>query len=157
MTTHHEEAKLQRSLVNITADTIEAKQRREDELGPLRAGDLVQVVQVKIGGDAAQTPVWIEKKVRWPNPFLMRVAPSAGNLGQDGPHFNSGFTLETAEPVILHAQIRDWVETDSRFVTGAVVRFGAYAPDATTPRKFAATVHMTFYGYGAPQEDDSEG
>jgi hypothetical protein len=94
--------------------------------------------------------------VTFPLPFLNRVAPNQHN-NTPNPTFAAGIEIVTGGLVILQAQLQSWTEDESSFVTGAKMKFISYSPNAPRLRRYSAIVHLTFFGYAAPTEDDTEG
>lgn len=156
MTEHRDMTRVRRAVKGATIGVMEGHRARRKQHAELAASDLLQVAQVRIEGSCGATPVTVDFKVVWELPFLMRVAPTRTNFRQDRPHFNVGVEMLSNAPVMIDGQVRDWVIGDDEFVTAAKCRVLAFVPGATRKHRFSALVHMTFFGYGAPVEDDPE-
>lgn len=122
----------------------------------MAAGDVAQQVQVEVNGRVGQEPVVQTVEVKFPMPLLNRVAPNQHN-NTPNPTFASGVEIVTGGLVILQAQLQSWTEDDSSFIVGARMKLIAFSPNAHRRRRYSAVVHLTFFGYGAPVEDDTEG
>jgi hypothetical protein len=148
--------RLGRGLARATVEATEARRRRDAELLPLSAGDMAQQVQLKVNGKVGKEPIITTVDATFPLPFLNKVAPNQHNNTPD-PTFAAGIQIVTGGLVILQAQLQAWIEDESSFVTGAKMRLIAFSPNAPRLRRYSAIVHLTFFGYAAPAEDDTEG
>lgn len=157
MSGHRDIERLRRSINALTIGVVQAQRTRERELGPLSAGDIVQQVQVPVSGRVGRTPVQDDFEVQWEHPFLTRVAKGQSTMSFDNPTFATGIELKSADPVMLNVHLTDWVEDDSSFIVGAKVRLSAWSPNAPKLSRFSGIVHLTFFGYAAPTEEDPEG
>lgn len=59
--------------------------------------------------------------------------------------------------VLVHSQVVDWTYDESGLIVGAKVKVIAHAPSAITPVEFSGKLHLSFTGYAAPSDDDTEG
>jgi hypothetical protein len=153
---HHHKGphRLRRSMGAMTVDLLEGQRAHDQELLPLSAGDMAQQVQFNVSGRAGKHPTYSEVDVTWPYPFLMRLAQDQVESYLQNPHFAFGVELLTDGFLLLDAQVRSWTADDSNMVTGARVRVSAWSPEARKKHKFAAVLHLTFFGYAAPREDN---
>jgi hypothetical protein len=148
--------RLARGLARATVEATDAKTQRERELLPMSAGDMAQQVQIKVNGKVGKEPVTTNADVTFPLPFLNKLAPNQHNNTPD-PTFASGVEIVTGGLVILQAQLQAWTEDESSFIVGAKMKLVAFSPNAYRLRRYSAVVHLTFFGYAAPAEDDTEG
>lgn len=147
---------LGRSLAALTLGAAQAQAERETALATLDASDMSQVVQLQANGKAGVTPIWIERQVALPYPFVHQIDPTRADSGLSTPHFATGIELLTDGHVLIDAQVRAWIHDERDWITAAKVRVSAWAPQAAKPVTFSAVVHLTFSGYAAPSEDESE-
>lgn len=153
----HDNHKLNRSLARATFEAVEARERHIAAIAPMAPGDMSQQVQVTISGKVGAHVIYQEIDVYWPNPFTMRTDSTSGTDSTlSNPHFNSGVEILTDGHVSIDPQVRDWIADDSDRVIGAKVRISVFAPNALKKRPYNANVHLTFFGYGAPQVDDDD-
>jgi hypothetical protein len=144
--------RLTRSLEELTIEahrSLKKNERREAQLG---GGTFMQYLTVLVTGRVDSSLQSIDVPVDWELPFLMRVDPRNAD-GRTNPHFTSGVELVTDSFVNITCQVRGWVENESGWVTGAKMRFLAFAPGAARGQVFIALAHLTFTGYAAPYED----
>lgn len=147
---------LARGLDAMTSGLVEGTERVAAEEYPLASGEMLQRMHVPVAGVATRAMVYDEIEVKWTYPIINQLASGQHESGQDTPHFASGIELLTDDPVILDAQARAWVRDDRDFYTGATVRISAWAPEAIRTVRFTAVLHLTFMGYAAAAEDDTE-
>jgi hypothetical protein len=157
MSDHRQAQRLMRSLARVTFEMAADRQRHEDAVALVAGGDMAQYVHVNVDGKVGREAVYLQQEIEFPYPFLMRVARTQTEGPQDSPHFSTGVEVKTDGHVMLDAQIRRWIEDDSQFITGAVVRIAVWSPDAPKLTTYSAIVHLTFFGFAAPVEDDTEG
>lgn len=150
---HRNAQHLHRALAGTTVEMLSAQRRERGQWAQLEAADQIQVVQVKFAGNVNQKPVLVDFTVNFELAFLMKVGPGQTKLGQDRPHFNVGVEIQHPVPIHIEAQVRDWVEDGSQFITGAKCRAQAWIPAATRRYNFSALIHMSFFGLCAPTED----
>lgn len=149
-------ARLADSLGQLSYGASEDFEARERELEPLRAGRFMQNIQIPVNGKASSHAVSTEMRVSFMHPFLGTVGGSR-NDGLKRPHFNYGVEMLTASHVIIQAQVRSFVENETQFMVGAMIRVLAWLPNATKQHAFSAVLHLSFTGYAGPSEDDSAG
>lgn len=145
---------LARSLNALTVGVVKAREAREEQLAPLRLGNIIQALQVPLSGKVAEKPQRIEIPVSWPYPFVYAPAQTDSNL--ELPHFAPGIELLSPSPVIIIAQLHGWTRNDEEWTTGATVGVTAWIPGAKKKQEFTALLHLTFTGYGAPSEDEDD-
>lgn len=153
----HDEHRLGRSLSRATIDAVEAREKHIAALAPLAPGDMSQQLLLEVQGKIGGKPVFQETSVYWPNPFTMRVSsPSTSDSTYTNPHFNSGVEILSPGHVMIDVQVADWISDDSDLVIGAKVRVTVWSPGAPKKKDYKAIVHLTFFGYAAPQLDDDD-
>lgn len=134
-------------------DDAAAQRSEQDQIG---ASHVVQHVQIPISGYIGVSPLVTTVEVDFPYPFLMKVGPRQSKALAE-PHFNVGIVMKSEAHASIDVQVRDWIEDDSRFITGAKMKVRAWVPGAPRRVKFAATAHLSFFGYAGPRENDDEG
>lgn len=152
---HSARAALTRSLAALTIGEPKAYIERESELYDLRAMDMAQHVIAPFSGNVLRQPLWTTLRIAFPNPFIMAMDPGKTDSTVRHPHFTSG--VECRAPIIVHANLTGWASDDRDFFTGASLNVGVYAPNAPKRVSFEGQLHLTFFGYAAPEEDDSQG
>lgn len=140
----------------MTAGVVEGQERVEAADYPLASGEMLQRVQVPVTGVAGRSLVYSELDVIWPYPIINQLAAGQHESNQDTPHFASGVEIQTDDYVMLDAQIRAWQQDERDFYTGATVRLSVWAPQALKTTRYSAVLHLTFMGYSAAAEDDTE-
>lgn len=154
---HAAQHRLGRALGRMTVDAV-AEQRAHDKLiSEVSAFDMTQQIHLKVKGKIGRTPVITEVDVNFPYPFLMKVARSQTEGTKDRPHFGVGIEMATDHHITVEAHVRRWIENDSMFITGAQIRVMSVAPYAEKLTPYSAIVHLSFSGYAAPTEGDTEG
>jgi hypothetical protein len=123
---------LGRSLAALTLGAAQAQAERETALATLDASDMSQVVQLQANGKAGVTPIWIERQVALPYPFVQQIDPTRADSGLSTPHFTTGIELLTDGHVLIDAQVRAWIhdESDANVVSRTRLDDAAYAGDA---------------------------
>lgn len=154
---HVHTARLTRALDALTVGATEAERRQHHADRIVSGGDMAQHVRVELQGKVGNEPIYLEQRVSFPYPFLMKVAKLQTEGMTDRPHFNSGVELKSDSHVSIDPQVIGWIEDDSQFIRGAVIRCAVWSPDAPRLTRYSATVHLTFFGFAAPAEDDTEG
>jgi hypothetical protein len=155
MSNHAAKKALERSLAALTVGEPQAHLDRERELYPLRATDMAQNVLATFGGEIGRNPLWTRIAVAFPCPFIMAMDPGRTDSNVPHPHFATG--VETKQPISVSINLTDWVGDDRGFITGAKFMLGVWAPSNRKRLKFSGKIHLTFFGYAAPEDDDSEG
>lgn len=140
----------------LTTGIIEGKESVEVEQFPLASTEMIQRIHVPVTGVAGRATVYSEIDVEWPYPIINLMAAGEHESDQQTPHFATGVELQTDEHVFLDAHIRAWAQDDRDFYIGATVRLIAWAPEALKAVRFSAVLHLSFMGYAAASEDDTE-
>jgi hypothetical protein len=148
--------RLRRSLGQLTIDAVDARLAAAREASELAPGDMVQHIQLEVGGQAAATVGFNDFEVYWPNPFLNDVA--RGDVGNDldNPNLATGIELTSDDPVLTQVQLRRWLRDESSLIVGAQMRFLVWSPsdDPMHAAQYKATLHLSFIGYAAPADPD---
>lgn len=149
---------LGRSLSALVIGTPEAKEERDRSLYHLRAQDMAQHIRVPINGKVGRLMLWAEVGLHFPVPFIMGLDRRGTEGSLDDPHVTYGIYMNTpGASVVIQPQVTAWTTDDRGFYSGAQLRVGAFSPGAPKGVSFQAGLHLTFSGYGAPSEDDSQG
>lgn len=140
----------------ITIGVVQGNEAAQAEALPLSAGDLMQQMHVVLAGRIGKRPVWTERDVTFPYPFLMRVAQSQVDSALMVPTFVPGVEMVTDDDAIVFAKVKKWTIQESEWITGATLKVCSWIPDAPKRVMFNAVLHATFIGYGAPSEDEAQ-
>lgn len=140
----------------LTSGVIEGKEAVEFEDYPLASTEMVQHIHVPVTGVAGPALADVEIEVTWPYPIINLMAAGQHESTQETPHFASGAELRTDSVVLLDAQVRSWVQDERDFYTGAIVRLLAWAPGTRKMAHYTGVLHLTFTGYAAAAEDDTD-
>lgn len=140
----------------LTSGVVEGQQAVDAENYPLASGEMIQRIHVPVTGIAGRSVVYDEIKVEWPYPVINQLANGQHESDQDQPHVATGVELLTDEHVFLDAQVRSWDQDERGFYTGATVRLTVWTPDAIKAVRYSAVIHLSFMGYAAAAEDDTE-
>ena len=146
---------LERGLSALTVGMAQSQDDFEASLLATEASDMSQVVQLHASGIAQTEPVWTEGEVQLPYPFIQHIDDTQTDSGLAMPHFASGVELQSDGFVLLDAQVRTWIYSEEGWITGARVRVAAWAPGGAGVQ-YVAVVHLTFTGFAAPSDDESE-
>jgi hypothetical protein len=153
---------LNRSLAALTIGVVKGMQAREQTLSRTTLSDMAQHAQIDIEGLVGQHPYSYMVPVSFPVPYV--YAPVQHDSDLENPHFNFGIELgqapssalsaaaPTDHPIIL-CQLAGWITNGDGFTTGANIVVTSWIPGASKKRKFSATAHLSFWGYGAPTDD----
>lgn len=138
----------------MTIGVVKGQQAREDALAPTRLGEMMQKQKLDIHGRVGSAPLTEIVTVEWPYPFV--YAPAQRDDDSDTPHFNYGIEFEHVPSSVPHIMVAviDWLSDDDGFTTGAKLAVTAYIPGAAKKRQLKAIAHLTFWGFGAPSDDD---
>lgn len=146
---------LQRSLAALTIGVVRGVDDRENQLAPLRSGNIMQACQVDLKGRVSEKPIRGELDIHWRAPFIPDAAQNSSGL--ETPHFAPGVELLSTVPVIIYPQLTGWHRDTEGSFTGAKVGITAWIPGSKKKQEFSAMLHCIFVGYGAPTEDDEDG
>jgi hypothetical protein len=153
---------LTRSLQKLTIGVVKGVQAREDALSRTALSDMVQHAHIDIEGLVGKDPYSYTVPVSFPIPYV--YAPVQHDSDLEHPTFNYGIELgqapttpltgasPTDHPIIL-CQLAGWIIDANGFTTGANVVVTSWIPGAAKKRKFSATAHLSFWGFGAPTDD----
>jgi hypothetical protein len=145
---------LQRSLSALTIGVVKGQEARRDALAPMKLGEMVQHQKLEISGRIGSSPVTTIQTVEWPYPFV--YAPAQTDSDFEKPHFNYGIEFDHVPSSVPHIMVAviDWLDDDDGFSTGAKLAVTAFIPGAAKKRQLNAIAHLTFWGFGAPSEDE---
>lgn len=154
----HIHGALARSLTALTLGAAKDAEDVQARDASLAAGDMTQNVQLEISGAAVtDMPSWVTFQVLFPYQFINSVDRRRSQSGLAKPHFVPGYEVQSDVGVILHAQVRSWIEDDDTgFLVGATVALAAWSPGSNGTDHWSGTLHMSFTGYGAAIEDEAE-
>lgn len=141
-----------RTVNELTLGGAVALDRRRDKLGLDELTEMAQQFQVAISGSASSAVAWRTVELVFDIEFMGATEQRYSNLVR--PHFNCGVVLESGL-VIVHAHVSAWGLNDLGFYEGADVKIAVFDPDGG-PTSFEGFVDLTFQGYGAPMEVQSE-
>jgi hypothetical protein len=146
---------LERSLKQLTIGVQQTANRRAKGSASESAGEVQQQVQVPLSGTAVLAPIYADAGVTWRMPFLW--APQQRLAPFKVPQFSYGVEFDGPPSglAIVHASVIGWNHDSRNWITGATIRFVAWAAaaDPQASFDFDATVHLTFQGYAAQPED----
>lgn len=144
--------RVMRSLTIGPVHDTDARERRARDLG---LSEIDEQFQLPIAGDAGSVIAWDSVTVSFDHPF--HYAPGQRDSDLDVPQFTYGAVIESGSPVIVSACVTGWIrDEDDDAVKGAVVQVGAHLPGTSEAVHYGGFVHVTFQGYGALQEDETE-
>ncbi len=149
---------LGRALIGL-ADPISGYVRRERQLGYTRSGEMEQQLKVMLGGSVTERWGFSDGKVKFAYPFVWAPAQRLSPFRY--PHFSYGAEMvstpghpNTQTLVLIHAQVMEWVRTDSNHVVGAKIRYASSAPQAEGKAyNFSAVIHLKFQGWAVEIEE----
>jgi hypothetical protein len=145
---------LERSMAALTIGTVKAREARSAMLDPISASNMIQYRQVPISGHVGKTPIVSEIVVDWPYPFT--VAPAQTDADAERPHFAVGVELLSTQTVMIVVQLLHWNDSADGWTESATLRVTAWVPEAKKKHDFNAILHLTFSGYGVPDEGDTD-
>jgi hypothetical protein len=146
---------LPRVMQNLTIGVVRETQERERRALALGLQEIDQQFQIPVSGSAGTTIAWSSAAVGFDYPFA--YAPGMRDSDLDVPQMTYGAVIESGTPVVLTAVVTDWTrEPTDDSITGATLQIGAYSPGAAAAIDFGAFLHVTFQGYGALLEDETE-
>jgi len=145
----------QRVLQKLTIGVTQARERRDATARQLGMRELEQQFQFPISGQAGTTIAWDSMGCDFDYPFYF--APGQRDSDLEVPHMTYGVVLEGGTPVAIVACVTGWKRdnTDDSY-TGATVAVGAFSPGASAPIQYGGAIHISFQGYGALLEDETE-
>jgi hypothetical protein len=145
---------INRSIQALTIDTTRHLEARREMLGFDALGEIEQQFQLPMEGSAGEVIGWFEIKLKFDVEFYN--APNRRMSPYTLPHFTYGSVIESAEPVLVVACVREWDINDVDTVSGAKVAIGTCNPGTSQATPFEGYMHLTFQGYGAPGENNTD-
>jgi hypothetical protein len=149
-------AALESSLDQITWGAATQKDAAEKVTAQLESTDMCMTKMIRCTGLAGKLPEWSEVTVKFPNPLLMAVGQGQYDGTALNPHFTVGVEMLLDSEVLIDAMVRHWIQDDSSFYTGCIVKVCAWAPAARKQTPFDSIVHLGFMGFGAPVAEEPE-
>lgn len=107
-----------------------------------------QQFQLTVVGEAGTLPTWETIEVDFDETIYK--APAQRDNPLEEPHFTFGSSMQSEDPVILHASVKEWKRDSGGNFTGAVLHIGASGGTAEKPTPFKAIMHLTFQGFSSP-------
>lgn len=146
---------VQRVLQGITIGVVQEQHRRAESAAELGLREIEGQFQFDISGQAGTTIAWDESDCSFDYPFY--YAPGMRDSDLETPHMTYGAIIESATPVAVVACVREWKQdpTDDSYI-GATVAIGVFSPGAEAAIEYGGAVHVSFQGYGALLEDETE-
>lgn len=154
---HRARREITNALSTMTVDAVEAKEARQKALRPMASGDTAQIFQVPVNGKVGKKISHVDFRVTFADPFIMQVGPTQTDMLYDWPQFTSGIQMQSKRPILMDVQVLEYGTDNAQFVTSAKCRLFAWSPEARRKFDFHAMVHLTFIGFSAPQEDETDG
>lgn len=150
---------LQRSLAAMTIGTIRRYRERAAAVAHVRLREREQQFQLPIAGTAFQGIVWTKRRVTFDTVFFGATGERDSEF--EKPQVNYGFVIDPGDdkdPVlpIIPTLAVEWLTDDQEATYGCVLHIGVHSP-TVDPVDFSGYLHVTFQGWGAPREDESEG
>lgn len=143
----------------FTTEPVVALDRRREELGYDALGEVEQQFQLPITGHASEYIAWTDVEILFDVEFYN--APNQRNVPYSVPQFLTGGVVESNEPVVVTAVVRQWLRKpdDADTIVGARVSVSVQAPPEVGYENqlrvvpYRGYVHVAFQGFGAPGED----
>lgn len=146
---------IKRSIGAMTIGVVKSTREFEEERKRQSLRELEAQYQEQVSGTVGNVTAEATLMLTFETPFYF--SPGTRDSDLDVPQFSSGITELSVSGVIIQANVSKWVrDEDTDAVTGAAIVIAAVAPGIDDPLDFAAVVHLTFQGYSAPVEDESE-
>jgi hypothetical protein len=146
---------MQRAIASMTLGQIRDLEKRRAMLGVDELGEIENQFQLPISGEATATTTWASSVLTFDVHFVM--APEQRDSSLTMPHLTFGSFFGLVDPgdgddldvgISVDVSVREWtIDADTGAVTGARVVIGT-----TGSGTFTGFVHLTFQGYGAPNE-----
>lgn len=153
---HDARAALTRSLAALAIEGPNAQIDRDRELYPLQGSDMAQHIQVEVNGRVGADPQWSDMQVYFPVPFMGHIDATRSEGSVEDPQMTYGVMMTTRAPIILQPQLTGYIQDETEAYTGATLQVLAWRPDGAKRTSFSAKIHLTFFGWGAPSEDESQ-
>lgn len=147
-------AELVKTMQDIAFMGMDDAKKRRDMWDYDTPKERSQQIQLSISGQAGTVVAWSS-----PIPFafdiLMHCAPGNRDSTLIKPHFTYGVVLTTPTPVIVTALVQSWEQDGNLTISGGVLVYGAWAPDATELVPYNGSLHLNFQGYGCAPDVDA--
>lgn len=148
---------LQRSIAAMTIALHKAVEQKDARTSPYRMTEREVQYQIKLAGSAAAQPAETSVPVTFDVTFLADTGAQRDS-SLNVPQIRVGWEFRTAPPgLIAYAHATDWDYDDLGAVQGVTMTLGVYAPlQATDSAPFDGVCHLSFQGYGAPIDNDTD-
>lgn len=143
---------LQRAIGRMTLGAVQSVERRRQLNEEMAYAEVQEQFQLAVSGSTSTSPIFATTaEILFDYAYF--YAPGQRESDLLVPQFWFGSVID--EPVMLTASVVSWTaDADNDATIGAVVRVGAVGADAGVD--YAGWLHLTFQGYGALIEDESE-
>lgn len=144
-----------RVMQGLSIGNVQETTKRDKRARELGLRELEQQFQIPVAGSAGTVIDWDTTSCDFDYPFYF--APGARDSDLDAPQMVYGAVIESGSPVVIAACVTGWKQdaTDDSYI-GATVALGAFSPGAVEAVAFGGSVHVSFQGYGALLEDETE-
>lgn len=143
---------LAKALTEMTMGSRIRAQSLRQELNYDTQAERWQQIQLAIAGTAGGTAAWSDQ-IEVDFDIYFACSPANRDSQLIYPQFHYGSVIDTGDPVVIHALVVSWIRDGNFTVQGAMIRWGAWAPDVPSdPYTFTGALHLTFQGYGAPPD-----
>jgi hypothetical protein len=146
---------LDRVLAGLTIGVVRGKESADTRRREMSLGETMLQFQVPINGEGGTQVATDSFDLDFDTPF--HFAPGQRDSDFDTPQYTAGVQLDGGAGVNVDVHVRAWKrDPDTDAVTGATVEVSTVAPGTLEPVPFNGLCHLTFQGYGALHEDESE-
>lgn len=144
-----------RVMQGLSIGTVQETTRRAEKARELGLREIEVQFQIPVAGSAGTVIEWDSSSCDFDYPFY--YAPGARDSDLDTPQMLYGAVIESGSPVVLTACVTAWKqdESDDSYI-GATLAIGAYSPGVAEAVSFGGSLHVSFQGYGALLEDETE-
>lgn len=144
---------LRRTIGALTVGVTQAIEESRQRLDSYRLAEIEVQLQLPVSGELGNTILWAQTTVSFaeafPPPDASRDSP------HEEPQFSCGYRHDRGPFPVVMGMVEEYVENEG-IITGAKLRVGAFTPNvADAGQQFKGTLHVTFQGYGAPDDDDN--
>ncbi|GAC1522411.1 MAG: hypothetical protein NVS3B1_07740 [Marmoricola sp.] len=123
--------------------------RKTAETSRSKLQEVEQQFQIEVQGDADSRLVWTEQELNFHEILYYAPAQRASNR-LETPHVYFGSVMKSGNPTALHGVVKRWKQSATGAFVGAFIGIAAQGNG-----KFAAYLHVTVQGYGAPLDHDN--
>lgn len=133
-----------RALATNPVRNLERKHRRAIEDG---LAEYDQQFQIPIRGVGSSSLAWTEQRVDFETVFF--DASEQRDSSYPVPQFTYGATIESGEPAMIAACVREWKRDKRQAIHAAIIAIGVIGDG-----EFVGYLHATFQGYGQAEFGD---